>query len=459
MPELSNLLKDRLSRAGRPEVHPDADLLTAYAEKALPATERTQVMEHLSWCSQCRDVVFLTMEPAAEEAAVIAVVPARRRRWFLTPQFGMLAAVCAMAVGIGLVVRVQTANQNASEKSRVQEAKAAQPGVSAGVLGQEPGAGDSRAKDSEIEIRDSKAAGAATSGSAQTASAGKKPERAVSNMPQVASIAPARSDYVNLQLFATASDASFQNTNGSGDLPSAPAPAPAANTLTQAKILTREQSITLADLPGDAGKQNQNVLTLYQPRAGRQSASFADKLVDLGRHVHAKRLGPAISQDAARSFAMATPLPANNALDAADALAAKPSAKSESPGLKESSAFSANGLRGRSNDQDMGSPQWKVDHGKLLKFEDGRGYVEMAGTAGLEFSVVTSSGAEVWAGGSHAALIYSNDAGATWEKITLGDSASGTVVSIVMNGSSVTVKTSANQTWSSQDDGKSWQVK
>ena len=43
-----------------------------------------------------------------------------------------------------------------------------------------------------------------------------------------------------------------------------------------------------------------------------------------------------------------------------------------------------------------------------------------------------------------------------WENVKLGDSASGTIVSIVASGLSVQVKTSDNQTWSSSDAGKTW---
>jgi len=124
MPELSNLLKDRLNKAAKPEVHPDADLLTAYAEKGLSSAENIQVLEHLSWCVPCRDIVFLMTEPAAASSTtVISLVPAKRRKWFLSPAFGMVAAVCAMAAGIGLVVSMQTATTPASQNARLETPK------------------------------------------------------------------------------------------------------------------------------------------------------------------------------------------------------------------------------------------------------------------------------------------------------------------------------------------------
>jgi len=49
----------------------------------------------------------------------------------------------------------------------------------------------------------------------------------------------------------------------------------------------------------------------------------------------------------------------------------------------------------------------------------------------MEFSFVNARGNDVWAGGSHASLIHSRDAGQTWETIKLGDNASGSIMSII----------------------------
>jgi len=75
MTEVPKIVHDRLRVAslgqalpgqGAPErAHPDADLLTAFAEQALSATERDGVLEHLSLCGDCRDVVALAL-PAEE---------------------------------------------------------------------------------------------------------------------------------------------------------------------------------------------------------------------------------------------------------------------------------------------------------------------------------------------------------------------------------------------------------
>src|SRR6202140_1895662 len=52
-------------RAAPEQAHPDADLLAAFAEQALSATERDVVLEHLALCGDCREVVTLGL-PAAD---------------------------------------------------------------------------------------------------------------------------------------------------------------------------------------------------------------------------------------------------------------------------------------------------------------------------------------------------------------------------------------------------------
>jgi hypothetical protein len=67
MTEVPKIVYDRL-RAALPErTHPDADLLSAFAEQALSATEREGVLQHLALCGDCRDVIALAL-PAADMA-------------------------------------------------------------------------------------------------------------------------------------------------------------------------------------------------------------------------------------------------------------------------------------------------------------------------------------------------------------------------------------------------------
>jgi Putative zinc-finger len=65
MTEVPKIVYDRLRAALPEQAHPDADLLTAFAEQALSAGEREGVLQHLALCEDCRDVVALAL-PAAD---------------------------------------------------------------------------------------------------------------------------------------------------------------------------------------------------------------------------------------------------------------------------------------------------------------------------------------------------------------------------------------------------------
>jgi hypothetical protein len=61
MQNVPKIVQQRL-RAMTPAVnHPDADVLTAFAERSLPEVERTAVLEHMTRCGDCRDIVALAL--------------------------------------------------------------------------------------------------------------------------------------------------------------------------------------------------------------------------------------------------------------------------------------------------------------------------------------------------------------------------------------------------------------
>jgi hypothetical protein len=102
MEPLPKIARERL-RADRVVEHPDADLLTAFAEQALTTVERSQVADHLSRCADCREVVALMTEsnPAlAQPVLASRSIPWNRERLLSWPvlRWGTLAA-CVLVVG------------------------------------------------------------------------------------------------------------------------------------------------------------------------------------------------------------------------------------------------------------------------------------------------------------------------------------------------------------------------
>ncbi len=95
------------------DVHPDAESLNAFAERALPQPERAQIVAHLGGCAHCRQVVFLAQAAAQTDAAPLAAVKTESHEvkstppWWKTNWRIALIPAAALATAIGLVIWVQ----------------------------------------------------------------------------------------------------------------------------------------------------------------------------------------------------------------------------------------------------------------------------------------------------------------------------------------------------------------
>jgi Carboxypeptidase regulatory-like domain/Putative zinc-finger len=84
--------------------HPDADQLSAFIERALPAHEQEETLAHLAICSHCRSIVALSMPPA-EELPQPHPETARRRwlsGWMMVWPAGAALAALVLA---GIYIR------------------------------------------------------------------------------------------------------------------------------------------------------------------------------------------------------------------------------------------------------------------------------------------------------------------------------------------------------------------
>src|SRR3989441_12076182 len=106
MADVPKIVRQRLQATAKAGVHPDPDLLTAFAEKSLGERERPQMLEHLAQCADCREVVSLAipeLQPAQSASAGLAKSP-----WLRWPvlRWGALAA-CVVVVGAAVTLRHQ----------------------------------------------------------------------------------------------------------------------------------------------------------------------------------------------------------------------------------------------------------------------------------------------------------------------------------------------------------------
>jgi photosynthesis system II assembly factor YCF48-like protein/putative zinc finger protein len=485
MPELSNLLRQRLAGTqngpAQPHpkgtAHPDADTLTAYVEKSLPAAERQAVTAHLSVCGPCREVVVLSQPEIPELATQTVLAPAPLSPWrrLLRPAFGLAASVAAMAVIAVLVLRLpqKSTPQSASlPDKQAQQAKAnpveeqtVVPEAKSGVPTQPSSAGPATAPASNLALSDARAQM-------------KREEPARAKMAATADAAPSiappppppakvtaltaglqRKDFVNTDFFATnAADVELDGQSKK-DFPSAPQPQTAAG----GTLFTANSKITrFSDIPANAaGTSNVRILTPNPPskpltyKLGQFASAAARSL-----HLHTN-VSPTLRAGALGASTMGEPGSFSATLlknQTAEAKAAPE--KADAGSLAASDALSPGALSSYSYAARESVPaSWKVVGGKLIKSAGQSQWEEAYPGAGFEFSIVTARGSDVWAGGSHASIIHSRDGGMTWETIRLGEAATGTIVSIMAGTLNVQVKTSDNQLWSSTDAGKTWSLR
>lgn len=95
----------RLNATALSGTHPDADLLTAFAEQSLAGDERLFVMEHLAQCVNCRDVVAMALPEIVLETAAAAPARVPGMGWIRWPalRWGALAAGILAVASVGVV--------------------------------------------------------------------------------------------------------------------------------------------------------------------------------------------------------------------------------------------------------------------------------------------------------------------------------------------------------------------
>jgi Photosynthesis system II assembly factor YCF48/Putative zinc-finger len=121
---LPKIVLERL-RMAEPGGHPDADLLTAFAERTLLPRERDAVLQHLAACVDCREAVSL----ATPEQAVVPPFLPVRTNWLSWPYLRWGAALaCVVVVGAAVTLRQQhAANQPKLSSAKIEQTAALQP--------------------------------------------------------------------------------------------------------------------------------------------------------------------------------------------------------------------------------------------------------------------------------------------------------------------------------------------
>jgi hypothetical protein len=128
MVQVPKIVNQRLQATEVATVHPDPNLLSAFVERSLRKHEQVQVLEHLSRCTGCREIVSLAASPSEIAGAVsgVSASPA----WFSWPvlRWGVVAA-CVIVVGAVTLRYKQDVPQIGTTIAEKEPAAEAQPRV------------------------------------------------------------------------------------------------------------------------------------------------------------------------------------------------------------------------------------------------------------------------------------------------------------------------------------------
>jgi hypothetical protein len=499
MQDFAKLLRYRLGAKPEPQIHPDADLLSAYAEQALPASERLQIVEHLSACGACRELVALSL-PMLEEHPV-AWTPARKSG-FWTLGFRWAAVAATVAIAGTLAVEKPWNHQGESLQSQsqsqlktVQVASAPQPAVPAG-------------SPTPPEVTQESAA------SASAAPAAGSDQQAFSERRSDVNALPALGDMVARRETASAANdskkreesarvvgtrdraplaelsaarADMQAASAKPAMMAGPAPvqvagmaAPIKNIPVQTFTPSNPDYVNLNRFANGAaagGQQPGEVIAqsaMVTVRPG-QSANLNGEM--------RKAFAPAISSDRIGATAYSVTADATMQASAPAPPAASGGKQSGLLGkvftyprrmMEGAEKSSGSGFNGFTSDhvtfnpnaiasQGLGSSSlhWRVSSdGRLMNSPDLTQWHEAyPQDQFLRFKVVVSEGHEIWAGGSSLTLIHSWNGGQNWKKLDLGAAgpgSTGDITDISIDDGNVQVKTSNGQTLVSHDHGVTW---
>ncbi len=425
MTEVPKIVHDRLraaelARAAGGPSHPDADVLTAFAEQSLLPAERDGVLQHLAACHDCRELVALALPPevvtvmpgATETEAVRTPFKTHPAKSWLNALAWPTLRWAALAAGVVVAGSVLLLHHGNSPVATPANQQIAVNTPSAVPRIPTPSA------QAQAPARDQAPLEPAPSKKAKTNG---NPEKLASNA-------------------------------ASGIL------------MADAGIAGKKKDAFRADKLSAAGAQ-----ALDSPARGRMSetvevsdASIApepelsttDNLMARNEALKIEKAKPAPPETGAQPAALQAP-GANKQLGGS---AARTSLSTQSATLNR--AYSADNFSKRAL---TGTVTWTINDGILRRSTDGGVSWQDVVSADHLLLCYAPRDREVWTGGQAGTLFHSSNGGIIWVQVhpsLNGNSLSADITHIEFNGPvEVVLSTSNNETWSTADGGKTWEKK
>jgi hypothetical protein len=457
MEQLPKIVQQRLQATARAGDHPDPDLLTAFAEMSLNERERTQVLQHLGQCADCRQVVSLAMP----EMVTPPPIPARTP-WLSWPvlRWGALAA-CVVVVSAA--VTLHYAGRQSAERVVAEQVPAPAPPEALELQSQVtnqpnqklaakimpslpfPSDRDSTAAGKLAKPReDTRARSAAIPSVSNGRETGRMEERQLEINPQRSGHkeidqsgldqlkkdqtkdAQLKTGQLNDNRLAMAKGDELKSANKPATLPmeqmaaSAPAPAPAAESKSddkeaQAKPPSQSPGYTIGGLSETVTVQ-------------AEATTVETSQATVGRAKKPKKESRKVQNEAAADLNL--PVTGRNVSNLAVLTAI--------------------------------APRWTVSPDGALQrsFDSGKTWQTIPVAGNVVFRALSANQADIWAGGAAGALYHSSDAGEHWTQIkpvANGLPLTADILTVQFSDPQHgTLSTADHETWTTSDAGASW---
>ena len=416
MAEIPKIVRQRMAAQNASAGHPDADVLSAFAEQRLSKTERVPVMAHLAQCSDCREIVALAAPAVTAGQPVIALV---KRAWWSMPAFQYGAAAAAVAaVAVGLVLLQNPTAPQRSEQVATLEAPKTEAKNEPAIAQPE-----TRLRDSLEKTRTNEAGRGIVSDRVQPSASGRF------------DAAPAQKPAEPL---ADAKNAILMR--------SAPAAPPSQ--------IYKEKKDQAADR--DVAERGETTLATQSAMGGAAAKTAPAAITQSADAAAQSAPASTLKAETKATVALAGTAPVANAAEvahndsrAADELAVGKSGPAAETQRKKMSLVKA---------FDSRSP-WRINAGRLQHFDGATSaWNDVNVSSAQRLSVVGNLGSEVWVGGADGRMFYSNDQGAHWIATSTGGwSKDATFTGLTPTAlRSVEVHLSNGERWRSADGGASW---
>ena len=463
MQDVPKIVLKRLQDREAAGTHPDADLLTAFAEQSLIESERAHVMEHLAHCSDCREVVAFAL-PATETVAVTASTSPARTGWlsWLALRWSVaLAGIIAITL-IGIVQFRQRAKSDTLVANLTQSNDAspeAQP-----ALPPSPAAPESQADNSQTQKEgQAQVQKKAPSGQADNLALDKLIRRANPTLPTARAMQGASSRGVmgGSARVDVAGGAAPKAALSSPRNPSTAAgysgnavPAEAAKTAPNpsvgraVEVPSSSQTVQVESQAAPATGTAQNQASDQLAKKQKDQAPQYRYSINSGVN---EAKNPATAQAASGSVSAPAPAPPNVATPQWSISADGALQRSFDAGRTWADVnVNSEPLSGRSN-MVITAESTSAPENKKKKVEAQPRPV---------FRAVSAWDSEIWAGGSSAMLYHSADSGTHWTRMlpsSSGATLTGDIISIEFSDSQHgKIATSTGEVWITPDDGKTW---